>query len=187
MSNNLKTVQKTVEIKKLKITYDTDSMTPREWDGHLGYIVKNDKLSNLSDKVFDNQKYQEDTSSILKVYSIDYNNSQEFKYTFNKDITKQFIDDEDDNYNDDIIYIITKKSLEATGLQDMTDEKLEESITKELKTFSQWCNGETYQFVLYDNMGELEDSCGGFYSLEEIKDNLPKEWQDVDLSDYTDF
>ena len=59
-----------------------------------------------------------------------------------------------------------------------------EVIKQELETYNQWCSGEIYQFILYDKQGEFIDSCCGFYSIEEIRQYLPKEWDKVDLEEY---
>lgn len=45
-------------------------------------------------------------------------------------------------------------------------------------------NGREYGFELLDEQGEEVDSCFGFYDLEAIKQNLPKEWEKEDLSEY---
>jgi hypothetical protein len=46
-------------------------------------------------------------------------------------------------------------------------------------------NSEVYRFVLYDEKGEIEDSCGGFYDIEDIKEHLPEDWKDEEMSNYS--
>ena len=60
-------------------------------------------------------------------------------------------------------------------------------VEAEIETFSQWANGEVYHFTLYDDEGNEEDSLGGIYDLEEIKEYLPEEWQEEDLSKYINY
>ena len=50
--------------------------------------------------------------------------------------------------------------------------------------FKLTANGEVYEFVLYDEEGNIKDSCSGFYSIDEIKDCLGEEFQDEDLNEY---
>jgi hypothetical protein len=57
-------------------------------------------------------------------------------------------------------------------------------IKSELETYTKWANGEVYGFTLYDDKGELEDSCYGFYDIDDIKEHLPAEWKDEDLTAY---
>jgi hypothetical protein len=66
----------------------------------------------------------------------------------------------------------------------MTEEGIKGYIDRELETYTAWANGEVYCFTLYDEKGELEESCCGFYDLEAIKQNLPKEWKDENMEDY---
>ncbi len=61
---------------------------------------------------------------------------------------------------------------------------LEKVIDAELAAYTQYANGEVYCFTLYDENGEIEDSCGGFYSVDEIKEALPEEWRDENLQEY---
>jgi hypothetical protein len=37
---------------------------------------------------------------------------------------------------------------------------------------------------LYNEKGDIEDSCGGFYDIEDIRESLPEEFKDEDLSKY---
>jgi hypothetical protein len=55
---------------------------------------------------------------------------------------------------------------------------------EELEEYTKWINGEVYGFTLYNEEGEVEESVWGFYDLEAIQQNLPKEWEDENMSDY---
>lgn len=63
-------------------------------------------------------------------------------------------------------------------------EKIEKAIDAELETYTQWCNGEVYSFVLYAEDGSVEDSCGGFYDIDDIMDALPEDFKGETLSEY---
>lgn len=78
-------------------------------------------------------------------------------------------------------YIITDKSH-----AEMPEKKSEweRIVSNELEIYSQWCNGEVYQFALYNEKGELEDSCNGFYDIEDIREYLPESWKGEDLRKY---
>ena len=85
------------------------------------------------------------------------------------------------DYSNNGFYIITEKTAKEIGIKAKDFEKV---IREELEWYNSWANGECYKFTLYDSKGEIEDSCCGFYSVEDIKDYLPKEWKKEDLSDY---
>ena len=53
-----------------------------------------------------------------------------------------------------------------------------------MNNYNRFINGEMLMFTLYDNDGEVEDSCSGFYNIEDIKEHLPEEWSKEDLSEY---
>lgn len=75
----------------------------------------------------------------------------------------------------------TNRRLKELGIKAKDAEK---EIANELDRYSQYVNGEVYSFVLYDEDGEIEDSCGGFYDIEEIRKYLPGEWKYEDLEEY---
>lgn len=75
----------------------------------------------------------------------------------------------------------TNRRLKELGIKAKDAEK---EIANELDRYSQYANGEVYSFILYDENGEIEDSCGGFYDIEEIKEYLPGEWKYEDLEEY---
>ena len=81
-------------------------------------------------------------------------------------------------------YIVTDKTAKALGTP---PESFERVITQELNTYNKYVNGEIYIFVLYDDNGDVADSCGGFYDMEDIKEHLPEEWKDETLSDYITY
>lgn len=73
-------------------------------------------------------------------------------------------------------------------------EKLEKNVKGELATYTQYCNGEVYEYVLYDCNGIEIDSCCGFYAdtdeellsliLEYVPSDMVKD-EDIDFVEVT--
>ncbi len=57
-------------------------------------------------------------------------------------------------------------------------------VESEIDTYNKYLNGDVYCFTLFNDEGEKVDSCTGFYSLEDMKDYLPEEWENEDLEEY---
>src|SRR5699024_7719337 len=85
------------------------------------------------------------------------------------------------------MYIITRKSLENTGVAAKNEERILEIINNELENYNKWVNGSIYQFTLYDERGEEVDSLGDLYSFEEIMEYLPKEFENEYLEYYLKY
>ena len=87
-------------------------------------------------------------------------------------------------------YFITAQSISgethtAESIAKLIDaELIAKLIDAELEEYTQWCNGEVYAFTLYDENGVEEESCGGFYAIEDIREHLPEEWAKEKLEDY---
>ena len=70
-------------------------------------------------------------------------------------------------------------------------EKLEIIVKGELATYTQYCNGEVYDYVLYDCNGIEIDSCCGFYAdtdeelLSLILEYIPSDIADIDFVEVT--
>lgn len=70
-------------------------------------------------------------------------------------------------------------------------EKLEKIVKGELATYTQYCNGEVYDYVLYDCNGIEIDSCCGFYAdtdeelLSLILEYIPSDIADIDFVEVT--
>lgn len=85
------------------------------------------------------------------------------------------------DYSNSGFYIVTAESISG---RTVTAEDIAKSIDAELEEYTQWCNGEVYRFTLYDENGIEEDSCGGFYALEDIREHLPEDWKGEPLNQY---
>ena len=78
----------------------------------------------------------------------------------------------------------TIKSAKELGVE---PEDFEKVIKQEIAVYNKYVNGEVYRFTLYNEAGEIEDSCCGFYNIEDIRDHLPEDWKDEDLDEYLQY
>jgi hypothetical protein len=81
-------------------------------------------------------------------------------------------------------YIVTNKGEEKYGDHAKPIEAL---IDGELEEYTAWANGEVYSWTLYGEDGEEIDAGGGYFDLDEIKAELPKEWQNENLLNYIEY
>lgn len=197
----MKTYKETVERPRLEITYDSDTESPRAWSNLGKFIVISNRYSSPdNDKTF---------ISIVKETS-QYATSQENHI----DLIKKEIEDLGDkvlyivpickyehsgisysigtkhgfDYSNNGFYIVTENTLKQEGFEPLSsNEEFEKRISSEIETYNQWANGEVYSFILYDENGEVVDSCCGFYSIEDIRVELPEEFKDEDLKDYLTY
>jgi hypothetical protein len=195
----MKIYKEVVEKPRLVIKYDEDAESPRNWDCNLGYFyTKDDAMQNPDGS--DTEIYQivvetgdeadsqadhikrmkkrinaETDEKVLAIYPIVKHEHGNIYYHLG---TAHGFDDSNNGF-----YIITDKSIEVSGYK-KTDKAFREGIEMELNSFNDWLNGEIYRFTLYDKDGEVEDSCGGFYGIEDIREYLPKEWKKEVLEDY---
>jgi hypothetical protein len=88
------------------------------------------------------------------------------------------------DYSNNGFYIVTKESANEILGDDYNEEEIVKIIESEIETYNQWVNGEVYEYTLYDEDGNFEDSCSGFYTLDEIKERLPEDFDDEDMEDY---
>lgn len=191
----MKTFKRTIEEPILKIKNDECPSSPREWS-NLGYFIviskrynspdENDFLFNIiknTGDIADNQKHhielikEEIESSInekvLAIYPISTYEHSGINYSLGN---RHGFD-----YSNNGFYIVTDKTNAELGVK---EEDFEKVIKAELDIYNQYCKGEVYEFVLYDEEGNIVDSCGGFYSIDEIKEYLPEEFEGEDLNEY---
>lgn len=179
---------------KLVIKYDEDPQSPREWS-NLGYFITVDRNHYSPDK-------HEDLISLIQSASEESNNQEEHiknikermndtygkvlaiypivKYehsgvSYSLGTTKGF------DYSNNGFYIITEKTQKEMGIEQKDFEKV---INEELSVYNKWANGEVYGFTLYKDNGEVDESCWGFYDIEDIRESLSEEWSKEDLTEY---
>ena len=188
----LKTYTKATEYPLLVIEHDEWAENPREWD-NLGYLI------TIEDRRHSPNKHEE-LERIVKETGQEASNVTEHMDVIKKNFTGEKIiaiypiyryehsgvayhlgTAHGFDYSNCGFYIITDKTQKNLGTPKKSFEKV---IKQELQTYNSWVNGETYRFTLYDKDGEIEDSCGGYYDIEHIKEALPKEWAKENLLDY---
>lgn len=180
----------------LVINYDTDTDNPREYAENLGWFLtvdyrylspdNNEMMLNVIKRTGEKAKNVEEhmemikeeleTESNVKVLAIYPINKYEHSGVAYSLGSKSGFD-----YSNNGFYIITDKTQKVLGTK---KEDWEKAIISELETYNKWVNGEVYRFTLYDKNGEVEDSCGGFYDIEDIREYLPKDWEKEDLQNY---
>ncbi len=191
----MKTYQETINRPRLLIQHAEYTQSPREWS-NLGYFLTKDSRYNSPDGT-DNPLYE-----IMLEAEQDANNAEEHMSLMKKMAKKQGItiiaifpvvkyEHGMVNYKLGIIhgwdysnngfYIITKESQEELGI---SKKDFIKTIEQELEVYNQYANGQVYEFILYNEKGEQEDACTGFYEIDEIKDHLPDEWQNEKMSEY---
>jgi hypothetical protein len=193
-----KTYTKEVEAPLLEIRYDCDPTSPREWS-NLGYFITVDRDYHSPDmnetlerivkdtgeeatsqaehiKMIKKEVENELDEKVLKIYPI-------VKYEHGA-VVYSLGEMHGFDYSNNGFYIVTDKTQKELGTPESSFEKV---IREELNIYNKYANGEVYCFTLYDDKGEVEDSCCGFYSLDDIKEQLPSEWEDVDLTEYITY
>jgi len=189
--NNKKTYKKVIEKPRLEIYHEEYGDSPRALNSNLGYLitVDNRNYSPVEDIVKTSEEYAESqadhikrikemiekdtTEKVIFIYPIVKYEHSGVSYSLG---TKNGFD-----YSNNGFYIITNNTAKEIGAKNKDYEKI---IKEELKEFNQWLNGEIYTFVLYDQDGKIEEQISGFYDINEIKEYLPKEYQNDDLNNY---
>ena len=193
MLNYKKTIVE--EKPRLSIFTDRDAQSPREWS-NLGYFITKDRgftspdkhehfelimdetgneASSVEDHMERIKKEIEDRTfeKVLAIYPISKYDHGRVGYGLG--IKHGF------DYSNNGFYIITENSNKELGTK---KEEWERVIEGELEVYSQYMNGEIYEFSLYDEKGEETDCCSGFYKIEDIREYLPSEFANEDLMDY---
>jgi hypothetical protein len=189
------TCEITIKKPRLVISYDNYTESPRTWT-NLGYFLTAESKYESPDgndhPLYDIMKSTGDEATstedhikrikkeakqqginIIAIYPV-------YRYEHGNIVYKRGIAHGFD-YSNCGFYIITDESQKEYGEHAKPAEAL---IDGELEEYTKWVNGEVYSFILYTKDGETEDSCGGFYDIEDIREYLPKEYKDEDLNDY---
>lgn len=199
----MKTYTKQVELPRLVISHDDWSPSPRKMSDGIGvFVTQNGKYESPDGT--DNMLYQ-----IMMETEVDANNTEHHIELMKEKIEQAYQEDKKDELCVTDIYPITRYEhsgiaykrgvyhgfdytpcgfyfVTVAGLngEKHTQQEIEEIIDSELSQYTSWCNGEIYEYTLYDENGEEIENCGGFYSIDEIKEVLPEEWKDEDLNEY---
>jgi hypothetical protein len=166
----MKTIKKVVEVPQLSIHKEYIEDTLRSF-------ITNNLGVNCS-------IYVDDTKSIYNTEEAKQSTTGNKGYVFNVRIGYG-----GDVYFEDKGYPIAWGQGYTSGRIRIYKEKGETRTREEMledvyQYVEYYNNGIEYGFQLLDEKGDEVDSCFGFYELEAIKQNLPKEWEDEDLSKY---
>lgn len=197
----MKTYKQTIERPCLVIEYDQDPLTPRDFDGNLGYFITVDRDYRSPDNNETIQQIVKDTGDLVSSQQDHIKRiKKEIKSQLDEKViyiwpvvkyehtsinyslgTKHGFD-----YSNNGFYIVTDKTLEKIYNRENTPTKkqLEKQIQAEINLYNKYVNGDIYQFALYDENGDFEDSCCGFYDIEDIREYLPEEYKNENLKDY---
>lgn len=161
---------------KIEIETDSDSDNPRDWSNLGEFCVSNYSryIRNESEIEIESEsdfKALEKTHIILPVSVYDHSG------------VSIYIGSPCDRWDSGQIgwYIVSKEKIKQNFNVKRISQKLKsrviEYLENEVETFNKWVNNEVYSFTLYHN-GEEEDSCGGFYDIDDIYEYLPSEYRD---------
>lgn len=188
-----KTIQETKN--RLVIDYDQFTISPRE-DTNLGYFLtidskyhspdKHEHIKNIMETTGHIAKDQKDhikrmtdrintetDEKVIKIYPI-------VKYEHGN-VSYRLGSQHGFDYSNNGFYIITEKTQKEIGAKAKNFETI---INSELDLYNKYINGEIFSMTLYDEDGELQNSCNSFYNIEDIREELPKEFEKENLEDY---
>lgn len=80
-------------------------------------------------------------------------------------------------------YIVTDDNIVKYGNGKMTTKEVISIVKRELQEYTDYVNGEVYSFELLDELGELQESGGNIYDLDELKSMLPDAYKNTNLYD----
>lgn len=190
----MKTYTAKIEKPRLVIQYDDSAESPREWD-NLGYFITAERHYNCPDN-------NETIKNIVTETQHEASNTQEHADAIARSIKEQtgekvlYITPVYRYEHGNVLYrrgtasgfdssncgfyIVTDKTADALT----PSSRYETIIDNELETYTSYVNGEVYGFTLYDQNGDVVDSCWGFYDIDAIKQALPDEYKSDDMHDY---
>lgn len=197
----MQTIKKTIDMPRLEIRYDSDTESPRAWS-NLGYFITVERNYNCPDN-------NTALKSIVGVTGDEASNAQEHMDLIKKAMKEEMGEKvayitpvyryEHGNvvyrrgsasgfdYSNCGFYIVTEAQRKEWDTKKPSISKMEGIIDAELDTYTKYVNGEVYGFLLYGDDGEVEDSCWGFYDIEDIREHLGDEWKGEDLMDYIKY
>lgn len=207
----MKTYQKNITVPRLVIEYDEDAENPRADDGNIGIFLTKESQYKSPDGathplyalMLETEESAKNTMHHIKLMEDaarkafkesgpkDGNSHDEglhiieihpvYRYEHGAVMYKRGKAAGFD-YSNCGFFFITAESLSGGNY---TAKKIAKAIDAELQIYNKWINGEIYAFRLYDEKsGEMIESCGGFYDIEDIREYLPAEWKKEKLEEY---
>ena len=179
----------------LNIDYDESPESPRDCDNITRLAVKLNRYNLPNETELNLDKYEsiDDLRDaimetykpimIKEVYAYQHSNIELHTKDTNNELKSQFVHSAWDSSFIGFVFI-TEKDLETLGITDKTNENLSKIIEYDLKIYSQYLNGEVYQFQIVETTycehcnnynEEILDSCCGYYDIEDIKEEYKDE------------
>ena len=193
----MKTFKKTINTPRLVIEYDNDAESPRNWDNLGFFFTKEGEYKSpdgndnaLYSIMLATEEEATDAESHIKLIKKEAKKQGEnivaiypvYKYEHSAVVYKRGTARGFD-YSNCGFYIVTKESMNYIGTP-RKKKIIEKIIDQELQTYTNWLNGEVYRFTLYGKDGEEVDCSGGYYDIEDIREQLPAEWKNERLEEY---
>ncbi len=195
----MKTYNKTIQSPQLEIRYEQSPGNPRTFMDNLGFFIVQSSRYNSPDNHGDLQEIIKNTGELAKntkdhidmikrsaktilgeqdekiiaIYPINMYDHSGVSYSLGN---RHGFD-----YSNNGFYIITNRTQKNFGTKPKDFEKI---IKQELDVYNSYVNGNVFEYQLFDKKGNEIDAGSGFYSIEEIRDNLPDEWTKENLTDY---
>ena len=157
---------------RLKVVHDSSAESPREWD-NLGKMICFHNRYDLGDKHnYNSDDYsgweemkqaiikEENPAVILPLYM--YNHS-------GISISTSPFSCRWDSGQIGFVLVSKKQALEEYGgvrVSSKTKVKIESVVEAEVKTYTQYVEGEVYGFQIVDEDDDIVDSCYGFYGTD---------------------
>lgn len=192
------TKTETKKYPKLQIWSDADCESPRTWS-NLGTFITKTRNYNSPDKdvefleLFENAYNSEGVNTAeqhLKMFKkLLKENGNKIKYVClitkhehgNVYYKRGAVQGWDSGVCGAYIVLVNEETKKYTN------KKIEAIIDGELENYNSWCNGDVWGYTLYSDDGEVEDSCGGFFSSESVEDEIKAthpEFKNENLSEY---
>ena len=165
------------EGRTLSIFYDTDPESPREWT-NLGKFVSRGTIipsevdfrcTRSKEDDIHSLKYYHDARVILSVYAYVHSGTTISWKPFSCPWDSGQVG----------WYIATKKDILTwwpgwKHVSPKRQEKVEDTLKAEISTYDQYLQGEVYGYELVDEEENLQDSCWGFYKVDDILEQYPE-------------
>lgn len=154
---------------RLEIYREQEPMNPREWDNrgimkcaHKRYNLGDEQIESSQFKGWDEiEKYlynEEEAIVVLPLYLYDHSGITISTTPFHCPW---------DSGQVGFIYT-NKDQIKKMGCEHKTKEEIIQTLKNEVDTYDKYLTGDVWRYHLRDNNNDEEDSCGGFFSINDI-------------------
>ena len=169
----------------LKVYYDNTPESPRDWD-NLGRMVCFHRRYNLGDDhnyrssdynswagIAEAIEKDYDVAVMLPLYLYDHSgitiSTSPFSCPWDSGQIGWIFATKEDVRKEFGVKRISKKMIE----------RVEKILLAEVEIYDKYLTGEVYGYILENKEGEQVDSCWGFYSIEDMKEYIPEEYESL--------